>query len=483
MKNCTLFLFSSIFVSSIAFGQQQHATIVVLADSSAGETMYLKRFHAPGLNYDNIDSAKIVNGAVSFHLMPDPMKEYELYAGRNYIASDIYLVSGDSLVFSYGPEHRTLAFDRIGANEMLQDSSSRPQSQWAFYHDMEKRGKTTEGSDWDARCAYSNERVATMTASAARIMSKYPEHTGLASAMRGAEMRWYYEPRFRYYYKYFDDDTMSMDPIDVQRTSILNSISWNDPLFGSSDQMSDVANEWINIKGWYWRKAGIDTAGKLHQYQNFKFCLALPSPARDAAVLSAISGLKSLKPDTAVSLGEKELKEYRSFSPDSGYVRKFEEIMNVIRKKLPGKPAPNFELPDTAGILLSINNFRGKTIYLDFWGTWCEPCREELWDLKNLEKTFEKDTSIVFVSIGLEASRLKEQTVQEWKKFIADSSLCGVHLYADHQFMNDYVQAYGIQGVPTFMLIDRNGNFIDAASPRPSSGKAERAIRAALSEP
>ena len=68
-------------------------------------------------------------------------------------------------------------------------------------------------------------------------------------------------------------------------------------------------------------------------------------------------------------------------------------------------------------------------------------------------------------------------------KFVSDNHLHGNQLFGEDRSDNDVAEAYGISAVPAFMLIDRNGNFIDAAAPRPSSGKAEDAIRAALSEP
>ena len=458
----------------------QHATVTLLADSSAGKTIYLKRFHAPGLDYDIVDSAKVVNGVALFHIVPDPMKEYELVSGRDYIADDIYLADGDSLVFNYGPKPRKLSFDRTGANKMFRDSSNRPKSQWDFYHGMEKLTESNEGIDWDAECAYSNEYVARMKASAARLEVRYPEHTGIQVAMRGAERRWYYEPRFRYYYKYFGSDSIPMDPVDIQRTSVLDSVPWNDSLFEKSDEIEYLASEWLNIKEWYYRRAGIDTSGKSPQLQSFEFALHLPSPARDAAVLSTITDLLSVRSDSAIAKGERELVEYKRLSPDEAYLQKFESTLNSIRIKLPGKSAPEFSLPDISGHLVSLKNFRGKTVYLDFWGTWCQPCREELFPLQDLEKKFKDDTSVVFLSIGLEASSLENQTFEAWKQFITDNSLSGIHLYADNQWDNEYVHQYGIQSVPTFMIIDANGNFVDSSAPRPSSGKAEQAIRDAV---
>src|ERR1017187_8435641 len=105
MKIRNAFLFASILVTSVAFGQGNRmakATIVVLADSSAGETMYHSRFRGPALDFEYVDSAKAdAANRFSLAVYPDPHKEYRLQFGNKAIEYGIYLAAGDSLIFHY----------------------------------------------------------------------------------------------------------------------------------------------------------------------------------------------------------------------------------------------------------------------------------------------------------------------------------------------------------------------------------------------
>jgi len=232
----------------------------------------------------------------------------------------------------------------------------------------------------------------------------------------------------------------------------------------------------LNLATWRRQRAGIDTAGKNYRILELEMARSLPSPVRNSAWIEAASSLTYESPSQAVSLMEEEIQQHRS-EMDTAYVVLFEQKLSKVKAKLPGRPAPTFALPDSMKRIVSLNDFRGKTIYLDFWGTWCHPCIEELPSLVELERKFERDTSVAFVSISIEYGAWNR-----WKKFIADRALKGTQLYAERQFNNEAVQAYGIQAVPTFMIIGPDGTFVDAGAPRPSSGKAEAAIRAAMAK-
>ncbi len=476
MRTKTLFILSWLLASTAAFGQSNstgHATIVVLADSSVGEMMYLMRFHAPGLDYDHVDSAIVKDKTVLFTFDPDPMKEYQIRLGQNYIAEGIYLAKSDSIVFKYSPSDIGIIFDRIGAIQFFHDSSNRPRSQWDFYNDMGIQ-------DWDGMCAYSMKCLSRMEKCEPKLKLRYPEHPGLLDALHDVLFRWYYEPRLSYFDKYMMSDT-AIDAIDTSHLAFLNSIPWRDTSLMRGSELENLVSSWLQIETWRWWKDGRDTAGKTFYDREIEFGFSLPAPARDVAILNVIKNLGMQSPEMAVRLAEKVLAKYRALATASDYTFACEKKLAEFRSRLPGKVAPTFSLPDTSHKIVSLSDFHGKIVYLDFWGTWCEPCLEELTALIDLQKKFEHDTSVAFVGIALEGG-VDDQSVKEWSKFVLSKELHGTQLYAANQFQNEAAVRYGIQGVPTFMLIDRKGNFIDAAAPRPSSGKAEDAIRAALSK-
>jgi thiol-disulfide isomerase/thioredoxin len=113
-------------------------------------------------------------------------------------------------------------------------------------------------------------------------------------------------------------------------------------------------------------------------------------------------------------------------------------------------------------------------VLIDFWGTWCAPCLSELPHLKMLAGEF-ADTDLVILGVALEA-----RSVSRWKAFIKKKRLNWQHVYGEGQFWNPVVKTYAIPGVPTYVLIGRDGRIINSNAPRPSSDKLKPMIEQAL---
>ncbi|MBD1367249.1 TlpA family protein disulfide reductase [Mucilaginibacter sp. ZT4R22] len=134
---------------------------------------------------------------------------------------------------------------------------------------------------------------------------------------------------------------------------------------------------------------------------------------------------------------------------------------NIQRLK-PGTPAPGFTLKDENGKLVSLSEFRGKVVYLDFWGVGCGPC---IYDIKNhvpaLHEKY-KDKNIVFINICVDSDE------PEWKASLAKLGLHGVNLIARGWNKNPVCKAYNINGIPHYYIIDAAGKIVDNNSPGPS---------------
>ncbi len=139
----------------------------------------------------------------------------------------------------------------------------------------------------------------------------------------------------------------------------------------------------------------------------------------------------------------------------------------------PGMPAPDFALPDSSGNIVRLSDFKGKVVYLDFWGTWCYPCIQDIPDALELQKKY-KDKPVVFLYVALEYN---EENIASWKKFIAGKDqrfanfvdfkpFPGVHLVAEKQFNNEMIEPYKLNFVPSYVLIDQGGNLVSAMAER-----------------
>lgn len=183
-------------------------------------------------------------------------------------------------------------------------------------------------------------------------------------------------------------------------------------------------------------------------------------------------GLKSKFPDLDASFFFDEDKKIEKII--KSYTNYFQSKL-AMRKEFPaGKPSPTFvNYENYKGGTTSLNDFKGKYVYVDVWATWCGPCKREIPSLKKLEKEYH-GKNIEFVSISVDngrgyKDRSPELAKEGWKKMVADKQLGGVQLYSDKAFESDFILAYKIKGIPRFILIDPQGNIVNADAPRPSS--------------
>jgi len=132
-----------------------------------------------------------------------------------------------------------------------------------------------------------------------------------------------------------------------------------------------------------------------------------------------------------------------------------------------GKPSPTFvKYENHKGGVTSLTDLKGKYVYVDVWATWCGPCKAEIPSLKKVEKEYH-GKNIVFVSTSVDVAK----DHGKWTDMVKKEELGGVQLMADNDWKSQFVQDYGINGIPRFILIDPAGNIVSADAPRPSDPK------------
>jgi thiol-disulfide isomerase/thioredoxin len=171
------------------------------------------------------------------------------------------------------------------------------------------------------------------------------------------------------------------------------------------------------------------------------------------------------------------LPEFRAHNRDSTIARALRQAVRVHLALASGQPAPDFTLLDASGKKVTLADFRGKVVYLDFWATWCAPCLAEMPASLELRRKFAgRDVVFLYVSLDSKAA--------DWQKYLATNQVAGpnaVQLHDGGAFDGPAPRAFNVQSIPSYWLIGRGGRIIANPAPRPSTSPViDNALEAAL---
>jgi thiol-disulfide isomerase/thioredoxin len=124
-----------------------------------------------------------------------------------------------------------------------------------------------------------------------------------------------------------------------------------------------------------------------------------------------------------------------------------------------GQVAPSFTAPTPDGKLLSLNDVKGKLTLIDFWASWCKPCRMEN---PNVVKVYNKyhNKGLEIISVSLDGSRTQKDPKAAWIKAIEDDNLTWSHVSNLNYFNDPVAKAYNINSIPATFLLDQDGKIV-----------------------
>jgi thiol-disulfide isomerase/thioredoxin len=143
---------------------------------------------------------------------------------------------------------------------------------------------------------------------------------------------------------------------------------------------------------------------------------------------------------------------YASFS-NSKYAREHHQRVETLRKTAVGEIAPDIVLMDPFGKSIALSSLRGKYVLVDFWASWCKPCRMENPNVVRLYNRYKTKGFDVF-SVSLDDNK------ESWIKAINDDKLLWTHVSDLKKWNASVVSSYNIESIPFTLLLDKEGRII-----------------------
>lgn len=160
-----------------------------------------------------------------------------------------------------------------------------------------------------------------------------------------------------------------------------------------------------------------------------------------------------------------------TYTPPANYreMDKLERATPRPAKDMIGKPAPALALRTLTGEEAKLTDYKGKIVLLDFWATWCEPCRKQMPSIAKLYAET-KDQGLVMLGVN------DDETPEKALEFLKEHNYAWQHLFDGKE--KDARSKFKIDAIPTLVLIDKQGALVDIQIG--NGDTAEEAIRAAL---
>lgn len=169
--------------------------------------------------------------------------------------------------------------------------------------------------------------------------------------------------------------------------------------------------------------------------------------------LVSLFALNFINIDTDFDTYDQLAERFKKDNPNSPHAQALIGRVTRIKGVMVGSVAPDIALSDTTGKAVPLSSLRGKYVLLDFWASWCGPCRAENPNVVRMYNKF-KDKGFTIYSVSL------DRTKGEWERAIRNDNLPWTHVSDLKFWQSAAAQQYGVQAIPATFLLDKEGKII-----------------------
>lgn len=145
-------------------------------------------------------------------------------------------------------------------------------------------------------------------------------------------------------------------------------------------------------------------------------------------------------------------------------------LFNLYSNTMPGEQAPTPVLVDTKGKEHTFAEFRGKTLVIDVWATWCSSCLKKMPEFIALRNNYSDNPDVEFITVSIDRKEVKENWLAAITKREMEDML---NLYPNCSEQSQFESDYHVSGVPRYIVLDKEGKIVSAYAPPPGGGLEE----------
>lgn len=248
--------------------------------------------------------------------------------------------------------------------------------------------------------------------------------------------------------------------------SLYDQIEWNDPFLCGVPQYVSFVEYYLNTLITKEEKNGSFLLDAYDVIEN-------KISNKDVAEYFLFHYTNKYLKDEAPAVRENALTEFRKMVSNERYLSQLDKIEEDARKFGSDAVAYDFSLEDINGKTVRLSDFKGKIVYIDFWATWCAPCRAEIPHLNKLKAELKDNKDIVFICVCTDVN--EERNKEKWKQMVKEMGMTDYQLFAGDKYP-DIKRYYRINGIPHFTIIGKDGKIYKNQTIRPSNPQTKSVL-------